>query len=75
MEPPTDAIKYVRPVYTSVPTSIDIDINRDTYQKIIDACSVPKDLLYTPSEPEPVKEKLSWKQQQRILKKNPLWKG
>lgn len=71
MLPATDTIKYVCPVYNDDP-SVKM-VSDDTQQKTVD--SVPKKLL-TFSSPKPVKEtKLSWKQQQRMKDRSPMWKS
>lgn len=68
MDAPKDSIYYIKPMW-----------NKDAEKKLDEAFSVnTQDILIKladPPEDEPVKPaKMSWKQQQRMRKNNPMWK-
>lgn len=71
MEPVVDSIKYIRPVYSKnnangyVVMEMDADDAMMRMQSLLDADE---------EEPKPVKTKMSYKQQQRMRNKNPMWK-
>lgn len=70
MEPATDSIKYIRPVYSNNAKGT---ITMDMSDK--DAMSRMQSLLdANEEEQKPVKTKMSYKQQQRMRNKNPMWK-
>jgi hypothetical protein len=71
MEPVKDTIQYIRPLYTKnnatgdVTMEMDVDDIMVRMQSLLDADE---------EEPKPVKTKMSYKQQQRMRNKNPMWK-
>lgn len=70
MEPATDSIKYIRPVYSN-------NVKGEVTMEMLDgdAMSRMQSLLDADEEePKPVKTKMSYKQQQRMRNKNPMWK-
>lgn len=73
MEPARDSIKYIRPMYSKNNAQGDIEIKLTDFDG--DAMGRLQSLLDPEEEPKPEKpEKLSWKKQQRMRNKNPMWK-
>lgn len=74
MEPATDSIKYIRPLYSKNNAQGDIEMKLTDFDG--DAMGRLQSLIDPEEEePKPEKpEKLSWKKQQRMRNKNPMWK-
>lgn len=74
MEPARDSIKYIRPLYSKNNVQGDIEMKLTDFDG--DAMGRLQSLLDPEEEePKPEKpEKLSWKKQQRMRNKNPMWK-
>jgi hypothetical protein len=71
MEPVKDTIQYIRPLYTKNNASGDIVMEMDVDDTMVRMQSL---LDADEEEPKPVKTKMSYKQQQRMRNKNPMWK-
>jgi hypothetical protein len=71
MEPVKDTIQYIRPLYTKNNASGDIVMEMDVDDTMVRMQSL---LDADKEEPKPVKTKMSYKQQQRMRNKNPMWK-
>ena len=70
MEPAVDSIKYIRPVYSNnVKGEVTMEMaDFDATQRLQSLLDADEE------EPKPVKTKMSYKQQQRMRNKNPMWK-
>lgn len=73
MEPVVDSIKYIRPVYSKNNANGNVVMEMDADDAMMRMQSL-LDKLDKDEEPKPVKTKMSYKQQQRMRNKNPMWK-
>lgn len=73
MEPVVDSIKYIRPVYSKNNANGNVVMEMDADDAMMRMQTL-FDKLDKDEEPKPVKTKMSYKQQQRMRNKNPMWK-
>jgi len=73
MEPAVDSIKYIRPVYSKNNANGNVVMEMDADDAMMRMQTL-FDKLDKDEEPKPVKTKMSYKQQQRMRNKNPMWK-
>lgn len=73
MEPVVDSIKYIRPVYSKNNANGNVVMEMDADDAMMRMQTL-FDKLDKDEEPKPVKTKMSYKQQQRMRKNNPMWK-
>lgn len=73
MEPAVDSIKYIRPVYSKNNANGNVVMEMDADDAMMRMQTL-FDKLDKDEEPKPVKTKMSYKQQQRMRKNNPMWK-
>ena len=73
MEPVVDSIKYIRPVYSKNNANGNVVMEMDADDAMMRMQTL-FNKLDKDEEPKPVKTKMSYKQQQRMRKNNPMWK-
>lgn len=71
MEPAVDSIMYIRSVYSKNNAKGDVVMEMDADDAMMRMQSL---LDADDEEPKPAKTKMSYKQQQRMRNKNPMWK-
>lgn len=74
MEPVVDSIKYIRPVYSKNNANGNVVMEMVADDAMMRMQTLFDKLDKDEEEPKPVKTKMSYKQQQRMRKNNPMWK-